>query len=368
MKYTLLRIMPLALFFSLLVFACSDNEFPIFFYIENESEQVDNSLDNTLSITGMGKSGEDYYLSGGGALYTRKHYDDIKRWNSVKLPSKASYCTAFRVVSKTTTGDRLYAGCLMEDGTYALFEGDPNRKPSWYEVTDTEIAGKQIVRLEEVTGGVQTQLFAVVLSSGKYSLLYSDDGLDFSTAISDQADTIRNVTYSAGDTEFWAVSRSKVFTFSGAQVNSVFTEKTTNIPPDRGGYMGIGWFGIPFNLYYISTEGGMVYSSSDGDNWTASRGKSVSDEDVPFTFFSAVPEGGPFENVLVGTVGFGFYEMEDGSVASLSRLTEFTAHELYYGWVEEIFVDEEIVFCLTIGSGLWRNVFESGSWGNWVWE
>ena len=118
MKCICIRALALCLFSVFLLSSCSDNEFPIFYYIENESEQIDNTLDNTLSITGMGKSGEDYYLSAGGTLYTRKHYDEVKRWNSVRLPSKASYCTAFKVVRDTTTGDRLYAGCLMEDGTY----------------------------------------------------------------------------------------------------------------------------------------------------------------------------------------------------------------------------------------------------------
>ncbi len=49
-------------------------------------------------------------------------------------------------------------------------------------------------------------------------------------------------------------------------------------------------------------------------------------------------------------------------------MTEFTAHELYYGWVEEIFVDSDKAFCQTIGSGLWRSVYDSGSWGDWGWE
>ncbi len=371
MKQIFIRFFALTLLAGLLSLSCTENEFPIFYYIESESEQIDNSLDNTLAITGMGKSADYYYIAAGGTMFTRQHYDNIEQWDEMELPDNASYCTAMTITHgpTPTTSDGLYAGFLMQDESYALFVGAPKRSPLWHDVDDTDVAGKQIIRLEQLTTGeAQEQLFVITLDSGSYSLYYSNDGSTFAPALQDQSEPIKNVTYDTDNGQFWAITRSKVFTFTGTQVTGQFTEKTANNPETHGGYMGVRWVGAPFNLYYISTQGGVIFSSPDGDNWTMSSAHTISDEDVPFTFFSVLPATGSAENVLVGTVGFGFFEMENGLVGSLSRLTEFTAHELYYGWVEEIFVDGDKAFFRTIGSGLWRNVYESGSWGDWVWE
>ena len=355
-----------------LLSGCTDNEFPIFYYLEQEAEQTDNSLDNTLSITAMGKAAEYYFISAGGSIYTRLHYDNIEKWQTVRFPAKAEFNTAM-TISSVTGGDVIYACFLMDDGTYKLFEGDPNKNPTWNEIVDAKAGGKQIIRLEALQKGHATdeQLLAITLYQGDYGLHYSDMGpVAFKNALTNQAAVIKNVTYNSPATEFWLITSSKIFTFTGSTIagdGDVFTEKTADKPNVNGGYMGIKWLGAPYSSYYVSTQGGVVHSSADGTTWTASGTKSVGGEDVPFTFFAAVPADS-YENILVGTVGFGFYEMREGTVSGLTRLGEFTANELYYGWVADIFIDEQKVFCLTAGSGLWRNVYESGSWGTWVWE
>ena len=73
-------------------------------------------------------------------------------------------------------------------------------------------------------------------------------------------------------------------------------------------------------------------------------------------------------------MGYGFFEMPDGDVANLDRMSEFIATELYFSWITGFFVDYDgptpLVFAYTAGSGLWRNEYAfPGEWGeDWTWE
>ena len=111
--------------------SCSNQEFAIFYYIENEREQKDESLENELSILSMVKAGTFYYIAAGGEIFRRDETDD--EWDSVKFPSQADYCTAL-----TLFNGKLYAGVIPKaecyryeaDGQWRLL-GSLASRPDW---------------------------------------------------------------------------------------------------------------------------------------------------------------------------------------------------------------------------------------------
>jgi hypothetical protein len=68
----------------------------------------------------------------------------------------------------------------------------------------------------------------------------------------------------------------------------------------------------------------------------------------------------------VGTLGYGYYEMQNGDVNSIKRLGEFTSSDLYDGWVTGFHINDSINTCyfMTAGSGLWFNTYtQATGWG-----
>ncbi|HUV07152.1 MAG TPA: hypothetical protein VMX75_05445, partial [Spirochaetia bacterium] len=142
---------PLIVLFLLssLMLTCSNQEYAIFYFVENEKEQVDNSLDNNLSILSMVKSGSEYFIAAAGSMYTRSEGDDVKEWDHVDFPSGADYCTAMAFFDDGG-GGKIYAAFLMDNGSFALFRGNPAKSPGWTEIMDPKVRDRQIIRLEVV--------------------------------------------------------------------------------------------------------------------------------------------------------------------------------------------------------------------------
>ena len=363
----------------ILLLSCSNQEFAIFYYIENEEEQKDESLENELSIISMVKDGSFYYIAAGGDIFRRMDTSD--NWDSLKFPSGADYCTALTLFDPVgPEPNMLYAGFLEGSSTFRFYKGTPSTNPNWQRVTDSKIDGKQVIRAEVITGsGPTEQLFVITFDDEYYSLFWSDDGTNYYDGILDEGKMIRNVTYNpAGPQFYWVVTDDGIYTKGDDPLNNLDPEfdpkPDIELPPENGGYRGI-YYSTIHNKYYVSTLEGVISSSSDGDSWESSGTKSVAGQDVQFWFFGEVDNRPALSesNVLVGSVGYGFFEMPDGEVASLDRMSEFIATELYYGWVTGFFTDygaTPLVFVYTAGSGLWRNEYTfPGEWGqDWTWE
>jgi hypothetical protein len=316
-----------------------------------------------------------YYIAAGGKIFRRHVSAD--NWDSVRFPSGADYCTALALFD---LDDMLYAGFLEGSRTFRFYRGNRSQDPNWQRITDSRIDGKQVIRAEVITGaGATDQLFVITFDDSVYSLYWSDDGTAYEDGILDESSMIRNVTYnSAGPQFYWVISDDSIYTRSvDPLIPGLFDPKDSGeLPEDNGGYRGIHYSAIHGN-YYVSTRDGVILSSSDGTSWDPSQTQTVTGKDVPFWFFGEVDNrpAPSKSNVIVGTVGFGFYEMPDGSVDSLDRMSEFIATELYYGWVTGFYIDyggaTPLVFAHTAGSGLWNNVytFNPDQWGeDWTWE
>lgn len=352
-----------AAFLGLLLFGCSENEFAIFFFVENETAQLDYSLENRISVNGMAKWQNYYYISAGGSMWTRNE-NEIE-WEIVLFPDNAVACTAL-----TLFGSELFAGFLMADDSFTLFKAAPNKKPSWTRITDETIDNRQILLLKVVN----TRLFVSTEMDGDYDLIYKDKvGEDYfleNTGVPTQTKPISDVTWDLSD--YLAVTGTDIYYGS---VPGSMSESHPDVPTVTGQLKGIYYTVSYGGKHYLATDDGKVYSSEDGlATWVSTSSYTQLSNDVRFTTFGEI-DG----NILLGSIGYGLYETPDGEIKdadgndNLSRLTEFTASELYNGSVVGFYVEEETdpptLFALTAGSGLWHSSYtQSEKWTEWIHE
>jgi hypothetical protein len=235
--------------------------------------------------------------------------------------------------------------------------------PSWSAVTDIEIDGKQILQLSDVNGN----LFVSTKDSADYMLYYLITGADDSfadTTLPTQTKPVLDVVHDGSN--YFTITGVKIF--YGNAANNISTEETTNTPSSSTDFGGLHYDGT--TNFYLSSKGGVVYSNivdPASAAWTASSVQTdpITGKVAPFTSFGKVGS-----NVIVGTEGYGFYEMSDGTVTSLTRLQALTAADLYNGWVTGFLLDSPRVFVFTAGSGLWSRSYSGGAWDgeNWTHE
>ena len=110
----------------LFIAACGANNAGIFYFIEIEEPEIDNSLPNTITALGMGKVGTDYYVSAGLSVWSRPVGGTT--WSKITMPPGESYVGALVDYS----GD-LYEGTL--NGLYS------NKHTVWTAVSDASVDG-----------------------------------------------------------------------------------------------------------------------------------------------------------------------------------------------------------------------------------
>ena len=130
--------------------ACGEHDIAIFYFIENEEEEIDNSLPNEITALGMGKRDEValvvdmngdldmldswYYVSAGLSIWSRD--TGGTEWSKIAMPPGQSYVGSIVDFPADTS---LSAGTLG-----GLYTGGPS---SWIAVADTDVAGKQVMDL-----------------------------------------------------------------------------------------------------------------------------------------------------------------------------------------------------------------------------
>ncbi len=348
----------LFLIITIFIFSCTDHENAIFYYLENEEEEIDRSLNNELSISHMDIDASDnLYIAAGTSNYIRRG----TTWNRLSFPSGTDLSTALVVIDPAVVllPVGIYGGFL--DGSSPRFYSSTDlgsTTPNWTEIVDPLLTGKQIVRLKVINDAI----FAITFDDGYYNIYFSTNGTTFqNTNIGNQSSKIFDIVYDGA--EYWAITETQIYTGLRNNLTSKNVSEYSDITDDfRGVY-----YSVFYNKYYISNNNGKVFSSPNGNNpWTESSTMKVSNDPVKFTLLSEV-DG----NILLGTVGNGYYEMIGGSISSLSRLDEFTSADLYGGWVLDFVINGNMVYFLTAGSGLWSNTYYIGAtgWGdNWVHE
>lgn len=335
--------------------SCTDNEYGIFYYLENEEEEIDDTLNNELTITHVDiytPSGSIYVAAGTSA------YIKTGSWHRLNMPSGKDYCSAL-VISNISGSDLLYGGFYNELWSTANFD---TGSPAWSEITDPDINGKQIIKLKEVNGNI----VVVTFNGSIFDVYYSSTGAinSFeSTGILGLGTPVLDIIYDNYNNDYWAITKDNIYkSLSGINDLTIYTHNISTSDDFTGIYYSSN-YNNPVGKFYVATNNGKVYESTDGFvnavNLKLKDGISVSGNNVPFTLISEING-----NILVGTYGYGYYEMTNGDVNSIVRLSDFTSSDLYDGWVTGFKVNVNTCYFLTGGSGLWFNTYASGEWGS----
>ncbi len=346
-----LCILAFIVFFS----GCPTGGESVLWTLKSAELQIDNSLNNSLTILGMAiDANVMYYIACGPIMYQRPVGGNS--WTSVGFPAGAMYCSSIAYF-----GGRLYAGFIKGDGTGDLYSTDPSVQPiNWgLPESDTDINGKQIDKLWVAGGSLVVS--AIVVSGGTSSFTaYFRNGAAYDP-VGATAITSEVVSVIHDGANFWALTKNQIY--SGGALNSlaVFTPTT----PPTGTFAGMLNSGAN---YYISNTDGYVFISADGCvTWTASPQQSMT-KAIIFTEIARIDT-----KILIGARNYGFYQMDDGDTtfASLIRSTDFINSDLYMSSTRNFFIDtvnSRVFFC-TEGDGLFNNTFTNPSWGtSWTHE
>jgi hypothetical protein len=334
----------------LFIAGCTDNDIAIFYFIENEVKQVDYSLPNESTILGMGKvtaGTTDYYFASAGPSVWRKNAGvSDADWNDVSVPN--GFATAL-----VDFGGDLYAG-----STNGLYTASAARSPSWTKVNDSLLNGKQLMALFQFA---EPRIFAATFDGSSYSLYSSPSGVGgtFAAEITGASKPIAQVAYD-GTTNYYVVTGTSLYEGTSGAL-------ATQPSPSLGS--GEELTGVVFansKLYVATDEGSVFATTPPAFTWPESTEESVSGELVWFERMASV-DTGP-SNVMVGTHLDGFFDTKTGNVSDLARIPDFTADELYNGWVRDFYVDGSTVFALTAGSGLWRATYAGTEFSDWIHE
>jgi hypothetical protein len=345
-----------------LMVSCMAEEYSVFWSIHLTEKEIDNSLDNELTVESMVNDGSTYYIATGGSMWKKSvSAPTEEEWKKISLPQKGAICTGM-----TLHGGDLYAGFVFTDGTTGLYT-TATSNISWQKETDAILDNKQIIKLVVAN----TTLFVSVMypSDGDYTFgLYYLNGDYQPSSIMDISSKIIGIIWDGSD--YWVVYRNKVF--RGADPTSL--SEVTSDPLDNSSetrYGGIHYSDYSGNgYYYLSSTKGRIYRSDidDGTNWhEESEVQKVTDKTVKFTEFAEVNG-----NILVGTLAFGFYQMTDGTLGSLvhsEKLEGMLSSELDRCHVMRFHVDGDRVFFCTASEGLYSNSYDGTAWTeDWVHE
>jgi hypothetical protein len=353
----------------LFLVGCSDSA--IFYIIANTTKIIDNSLDNKATVLALVHDDSvtnSYYASIGGSMWKRSDTPGAGQWQEVTMPSGTAICTALTFF----TDNKLYAGFIHGDDSFSFQSADPALSPTWAKITDPLIDGKQITKLSVAGGSIF--LFTWESSTDTYNAISYDGAVTFLDAgCGDQVgNPIVGVVYDTTAPRFVLATESNIY--YGNSASTISTEPAANPPSSASPFTGILYYDDGTDNFFLASENGIVQYADAPDPaaaWTASPQQKITTTGSPVPFSALGIVG---TNVMIGSIGYGFYEMPYDDMTKIARSQDvITASELYNGWVSGFLVNPgppDEVFILTAGSGLWSRNYDAGAWqgDNWIHE
>ena len=351
----------------LAMLSCTEGQYAVFYTIENEKKISDNpSLPNNITVTHFVELGNTLYVSAG-AMWARSSTlaDASVEWKRIENSLGEAMCNGLVVFST-----ELVAAFFSRDeqGSTGLYRATPtadlgaDAAPTlqWSEVSLFQ--GKQVVWLSVVGGSDLLVCVAETASTSPtvitYALYASQDGSTFSGPI------LQSLTGAVSDathdgTNYWIVSGNKVYTGPALSAGSV---QETTVASEVQGYSGV-LHSSDYSAVYLSTQQGRVYRRQVGSSeWTSSEQVLVSAKAIPFTRMLVAAD-----RILVGTEGYGYYEVIGGDVAALHRFSNITSVDFYAGIIlrfhRSVLEGQEVIFACTSGAGLWRGTYSTATSG-----
>ncbi len=365
----------LLIILSLFLTSCNTGENAIFYTLENEKRIVDNTLPNEVTVTGIVKIGNYYYVSLG-AIYRKDATNTENKWDLVSTKingeNSSALCNNLVYFNGKLFGAFIIDSSDQTSTTYGLYSATVDTgktEINWESVNVGTTSGIQITALFIVNG----TLVVVTDEAGTtpYNVYFSTDGTNFSHSSTQFSLPPRDCTYF--NSKYWLIAGNRIYT---GDLTSFSEIPANNYPEGKipSAYFGGIYYSSDFTTLYLSTRDGKIFSTADGNTWkAANEGNSIkiSDKTVPFGSFYQINSNLMF----LATDGYGFYRILKSDItnsANIKRFSDNTKAELYSASILKFFKDPvsnpTVVFACTAGSGLWsnndsNNLFQDSSWG-----
>jgi hypothetical protein len=257
---------------------------------------------------------------------------------------------------------------MLKNGTSGLYytSNPTSNSPGWNRITENSIDNKQIIKLKE-----ENSILFISLQESKddndYSL-YSYDGItfdDIDANLTNRSKPVMDITWN-GST-YWAVTGHYIYEINAARTSS------NKIDIDSDGDFGGIFYNSSSGKTYVSSEKGniYIYNGSEWDYLADDDIEKISGNIVTFTGVTNING-----NILVGTHGYGFFEMRDGTLGDLKRagknddMESLLSSDLYFSHVLSFYITpSNLVFFCTGGDGLYHNTYNGSEWSpDWVHE
>ena len=345
------------------LFSCVEGPQAIFYTIENETPTTDKSLPNDITVFTVTKSDGAYYIPGGSIwMKTLLENEWKKVSNALSENSESdalSFCNNLVFFNGYLFG-AFFSTSESTARTYGLFRSQPPSSSgtdivlTWELADDSNVKDKQIVYLKQING---THLFACVAEISQanpsifaYTLYVSTDGSTFTSGgLNSIPNPVLDIEFDTSSSTYWVITSNIIYTgtdITNLQQTSIPTASSNGVHDYAGAY-----YSSSFSALYVASKSGFIYRYSD-ENWSESQVVEESSRAVRFTDLSEIPN-----RVIVGTEGYGYYEIADGDITTIQRFAGVTKTDLYHGVVLRFFLDSidstTMVYACTSRNGLW---------------
>lgn len=381
------------IFLSLLIACVDENYPPIFYTLANEYSIVDErGLEDNAGILEIVKADGNYFALTNKLIYRTDSGDPTKdvwkpegrkaEYNLVPAPAALggdAVCLSLEVES----GD-LFAG-FFEFGDpdkgglyYTDIASDPGNI-NWTLVSDADLNDTQIKWIKSIGTG---ELFVAALKtdgSGDYMLYSSTTPTTIESydpvifAGGDPTGNLPIVDVAWDGADYWVIVGPYLYR---GTLGALTLESELGDPKAIGGRNFTGLLGVPGapSQVYLSgiakdqddtttDDASNLWMTDDsGSSWTRQRvlGDPTDDESDLISLSTFVDLTGTSSNILIGTVGFGYVELDTGPIgtATIGRPDPAEIGGLDEAAVNSFYPTSSpaplVVFACTAGSGLWR--------------
>ncbi|MBT3275502.1 MAG: hypothetical protein HN368_20265 [Spirochaetales bacterium] len=343
-----------------LLFSCNRSGIGIFYSIREEQPLVDNTLDNTLSLSSIVKAGGDYIITAG-LLFSKAVIDGAGGdWTAVASPASPHvFCSDMAFWNGKLYG--IFSDSELD--SIALFSKLP-ADADW-----EQIAFFDDKKPTSITSTLTDIFINVRDTIGQYSTYQSSDGAVFTgLALNSQYSEVSDAAKTL--TETWLMSGANLYFGSGASYTLL---SGAGAPASTSGFGGILYSELLLRVFVSSAEG-LVFSFADGLPLTADSAEILDDNSVPIKLFDLAEIAMAGKPVIMVGAQNGYYDIvfesgvyepvytleipgSDAAGIYSSSDDNFLKVELRSSVVRFLFVDtaEKTIFACTSGNGLWIN-------------
>ena len=372
---------------AVIISACDYQAGGLFYSIEQESEIINGTLEDNISVFAMARSTNYHFIAAGELMYRKADAAETVKWIADYPDGAGEYLCRSIVIN----GSDLYAVFYNTGATdymtvradVSAFEANPSGGLSWgseLDFTDPDIEGKTVIDLAAAGG----MIFMLTREDTNIYSLYSAPSAGFGASSPDVEEIASELTsiselkadYDAAGAEYWIIAGNKLFTGDGTALGTNSNE-TALVEAASDDIKGNGFGGVlcaetdstaAGTEVYLTTEEGVMLIRSAGSWSTISN---QYDEDTglfqPLYGLSHFSDGDQIDVILAASES-GYYEMDLNDAVdsrtfvspeltdtNLTEYIQYSSIDLSESIVLDFFVDSDRVYALGYNAGLWKN-------------